>query len=232
MDPAQSTALWLRVPPLSRLVPDGVFDAFGWCESTLVEWRRPVAGFDASTRLTAANPPRMVFVLRGPCDWLPRELARLHVPGLGLDDEWALAPYAIDDATDELHARRVPPGSLLWLAAESYNALFWGLHDWCHFHNHGPFDEVAWTELQCDAAALSWLWQNRRAIGLGEEAWERTAAEALALARARFDAEGIAFDPAELLTRSRASASSSRARSSGARARGGARRARSTTGRR
>jgi hypothetical protein len=232
VDLAQSTAVRLRVPPLPRLVPDGVFDAFGWCETGLLEWRRPVSGFDASTRLTAANPPRMVFVLRGPCDYLPRELARLHVPGLGLEDEWALAPYGIDDATDELYARRVRPGSLLWLAADSVNALFWGLHDWSHFHNHGPFEEVGWTELQCDAAALSWLWHNRRAIGMDEEAWGRTVAEAVGLARARFHAEGIGFDPEELLTRSRAWVSSSRARSSGEGGRGGARRARSTTGRR
>ncbi len=220
----------LRVPPVPRIVPDGVFDAFGWCETDLLEWRRPSTGFLASTRLTDGNPARMVFVLREPCDFLPRELARLHATGLGLEDEWALAPYGIDDATDELFARRVAPGRLLWLAADNLNALFWGLHDWSHFHNHGPFERVAWTELQCDAAALSWLWLNRRAIGLDERTWARARDEVALLSRARFVAEGIAFDP-DLLSRSRASASASRARSRGGRARARSRGARTTTGR-
>lgn len=137
----------------------------------------------------------MVFVLHADgADWpgafLPRELARLHAIGLGLGDEDALAPWAIDDATDGLYARRLRPRDVLWLAADNLNALFWGLHDWAHFHNHGPFVEVAWTELQCDTSALAWLWINRDRVPLSEAAWERVRREVEALARGRFAAEG------------------------------------------
>ena len=127
----------------------------------------------------------MVFVLHGRSDFLPRELARLHAFGLGLADEEALAPWGIDDATDGLYAHRVRPRDALWLAADNLNALFWGLHDWAHFHNHGPFEQRAWTELQCDASALAWLWKNRerdrpRERGLGARA--RRGGQALARA--------------------------------------------------
>jgi hypothetical protein len=137
----------------------------------------------------------MVFVIHdhvGPEErgWIPRELARLHAFGLGMDDEEALAPWAIDDATDGLHARRVRPRDIFWLAADNVNALFWGLHDWAHFHNHGPFTEVAWTELQCDACALAWLWRNRVLVPLDDAAWDRIRAEVEALAAQRFAAEG------------------------------------------
>jgi hypothetical protein len=146
----------------------------------------------------------MVFVMHrredgspaGP--FLPRELACLHAPGLGLTDEEALAPWAIDDATDELWARRVRPRDVFWLAADNMNALFWGLHDWAHFHSHGPFDQRAWTELQCDAAALAWLWANRDVVPEGERTWERVRQEAAALSRARFAAEGRELDEALL----------------------------------
>ena len=89
----------------------------------------------------------------GAAEFLPRELARLHAFGYGLEEEWALAPYAIDDATDLLFEKRTTPNGTLWLAADGLRALAWGLHDWAHFHNHGPFEERAWTELQCDASA-------------------------------------------------------------------------------
>ena len=31
----------LATPPVLRVVPDGVFDAFGWCDSDALEWRAP-----------------------------------------------------------------------------------------------------------------------------------------------------------------------------------------------
>jgi hypothetical protein len=136
----------------------------------------------------------MAFVFTRDCEFLPRELARLHVGELAADDEWALAPYAIDEATDELYARRVPPGEVLCLAARSLDGLVWGLHDWCHFHNHGPFDEPAWTEVQCDASALVWLWQNRAILGLDAARWEERRARLEAVARRRFEAEGLPFE--------------------------------------
>ncbi len=183
----------LETPPLPLLVPPGTFDpgGFCWCASTEIEWRRPGAAIDLSTSHDGSDPTNMVFVMRGPCDFLPVELARLHAPGLGLTTEMALAPYAIDDATDELYARRVPPASLLWLAADNLNALFWGLHDWCHFHNHGPFVDRAYTELQCDAAALCWIRRNAGTIGLDAGRWGRLRQEAEAQARSYFAAEGI-----------------------------------------
>jgi hypothetical protein len=136
----------------------------------------------------------MVFVMRGLCTFLPGEPARLHAFGLGLTDEVALAPWAIDDATDELYTRGVRPRDVLWLAADNLNALFWGLHDWAHFHSHGPFEQRAWTELQCDATALAWLWTNRDRVPLDKSEWERIRLEAKALSKARFAAEGRDFD--------------------------------------
>jgi hypothetical protein len=181
-------------------VPEGVFDDFGWCESDTLEWRRPAGVWDASAAVDGSDPARMVFVAQrrsdgsSAADFLPREPASVHAFGLGLTDEEALAPWAIDDATDQLHTRRVRPREVLWLAADNLNALFWGLHDWAHFHNHGPFEQRAWTELQCDATALAWLWTNRAAIPLSTDAWERVRREALALSRTRFANEGLALD--------------------------------------
>jgi hypothetical protein len=184
----------LATLPVDLLVPDSVFDAYGWCASRTLEWRRP-ASWASGAEVTATNPSRMAFVMREPCEFLPQELARLHVGGLGLTDEWALAPHAIDDATDELFARRVQPESLFWLAASDLPGLVWGLHDWAHFHNHGPFDARALTELQCDATALVWLWVNREAIGIDEALWERTRLSLAGVAAARFADEGEAFAP-------------------------------------
>jgi len=196
----------LAVPPVACVTPPGVFDAFGWCASDFIEWRRPAGRWDDATRLDGSDPTRMVFVLYGahgermrsadvrgatPGDFLPRELARLHAIGLGLTDEEALAPWGIDAATDELYARRVRPRDVLWLAADNLNALFWGLHDWAHFHNHGPFEERAWTELQCDLSALGWLWLNRREVVLAEDAWERVRLGVVELTRQRFADEGL-----------------------------------------
>lgn len=192
----------LATPPTACIVPQGVFDAFGWCASDELEWRRKPAYFDDCTPIDGADPARMVFVVHahlpaGERAFLPRELARVHATGLGLDDEEALAPWAIDDATDGLHAQGRRPRDILWLAADNLNALFWGLHDWAHFHNHGPFVQVAWTELQCDASALAWLWANRDRVPLSAAVWERVRNEVTSLSRARFAAEGLAFARAE-----------------------------------
>jgi hypothetical protein len=184
----------LRTPAPRRIVPSDVFDAFGWCESDTLEWRRPAGIWDSSTPVDGSDPARMVFVLQGAGVFLPREPARVHAFGLGLGDEEALAPWAIDDATDGLWARRVRPRDAMWLAADNLNALFWGLHDWAHFHNHGPFEQRAWTELQCDATALAWLWANRERVPLADTIWERVRREVLALSRARFTAEGLDLD--------------------------------------
>ena len=132
----------LQTRPIPCIVPEGVFDAYGWSSSDVLEWRAP-HGWSRDGRVTADNPARMVFVMKSELLFLPRELARMHVPGLGLSEEWALAPYGIDDATDELYAHRVSPGDALWLAADSLAGVFWGLHDWAHFHSHGSFTERA-----------------------------------------------------------------------------------------
>ena len=150
---------------MSCVVRDGVFDAWSWCASDVLVWRRPPRPLDATRAIDGTNPPGLLFVAAGDASFLPCELARLHAPGWGFDDELVLAPYAIDDATDGLYARRVRPRDVFFLAADSLAALVWGLHDWVHFHNHGPFDDPATTELQCDLVALAWLRANRDAIG-------------------------------------------------------------------
>ncbi|HEY2510570.1 MAG TPA: hypothetical protein VGI39_06930 [Polyangiaceae bacterium] len=182
-------------PPVPLLVPGAVFDAFGWSPSARLDWGRPAGRpLERSTKVTSANPPGMVFVMRGECTFLPRELAALHVAEMGFTQEWALAPWGIDDATDLLFEHRTAPEQLLWLATGSIAGLFWGLHDWAHFHNHGPFEERALTELQCDAAALAWMWTNRPAIDLTEEEWERVRGEVVGVGRARFAEEGKPFE--------------------------------------
>lgn len=194
----------LRVPALPRVrlatndddraLEERVFDAWAWCASDVLEWRTPMASqtLDKSVSLSAENPADLVFVFREGADssFLPRELARFHARGYGLDEEWALAPYAIDDATDLLYERRVAPRELFWLAAASLRALVWGLHDWAHFHNHGPFDEPSHTELACDLVALAWLRINRESVGVDDEDLERVARELAALSQARFLREG------------------------------------------
>jgi hypothetical protein len=188
----------LSTPPVARIVPDDVFDAFGWCESDTLEWRRPSSRWDTRARITSKNPARMAFVMHQTCEFLPRELAKLHVRDLGLEEQWALAPWAIDAATDDLFEHRARPRDIFWLAAESVEGLVWGLHDWAHFHSHGPFDARAWTELQCDATALAWLWINRGDIGIDEDDWDRVRREVVALSRARFAEEGQPFDESVL----------------------------------
>jgi hypothetical protein len=194
----------LQTPPLPRLVPDGVFDAFAWCASDGLAWGRPGdQAFDTASEVTSANPAGMVFVMTGDVAFLPREVAKLHAAWLGetglvgLDEEWALAPWAIDEATDTLFERRARPGEHLWLAASSVASLFWGLHDWAHFHNHGPFERRAWTELQCDVSALAWLDVNRAVleeVGVGAEVRERVRREVEEVAAARFAEETSEID--------------------------------------
>src|SRR5262249_40765590 len=143
------------------------------------------------------------FVMKRDVEFLPRELARLHAFGLGLSDEWALAPYAIDDATDELFARRVPPNDLFWLAADNLNALYWGLHDWADFDNHCPFEQRALNELQCDAAALAWISRNRSRVEINDARFDRLEREIVTLAAKRLEAEGVAWPVRDAIERAR-----------------------------
>jgi hypothetical protein len=174
-----------------------VFDEFGWCASDRLTWWRPHAEnrWDITSRVTSRNPAGMVFLLEESGAFLPSELAHLHARGYDFAvDERVLVPWGIDLATDELCARRLRPRDALSLATDSLAGLVWGLHDWVHFHNHGPFEEVAWTELQCDFAALAWLWINRDAAGVDETAWERVRSDLVELSRERFAGEQKSFD--------------------------------------
>lgn len=169
--------LLLRTPPLPLLVDPSVFDGFSWVASSALEWRCLGPLVDNSV---SEDPTGMAFVFRRAIEGIPTELARLHVGrAYGLSDEQCLAPYAIDHGTDELFAQRVEPTTALWLAANNLDALYWGLHDWAHFHNHGDFVERAANELQCDCAALCWLWINRADIGLTRERWSALRREVL-----------------------------------------------------
>jgi hypothetical protein len=166
----------LATPPLPRLVPAETFDAFSWCASNTLEWRCPGDAITLNA-LDDALPLGMAFVFRTDFAPLPGEFAWLHTGraqahALGITDEKCLAPYALDDATDELFAHRRAPGEVFWLATDNVNALYWSLHDWSHFHNHGSFDDRPATEYQCDVAALAWLWINRDALPLPEAHWE------------------------------------------------------------
>lgn len=181
----------LQVPPVPLRVPPAVFDAFGWSVSFELTCRYPDAGLARVPSLSADNPAGMAFVFTAPCDFLPQELAKLHVSELAHEGEWVLAPYAIDDATDLLYERGVAPSSVLCLATRSLAGLFWGLHDWAHFHNHGPFEERAYTEHQCDFAALTWLRGNAAALGIDAETLAEVDAVVKEIGRARFAAEGI-----------------------------------------
>jgi hypothetical protein len=181
--------IWLDVPPMPRIVDADVFDAWSWCASDQVEWHR-LNDFRTTGRIDGDNPPGLAFVLRGAAPFLPTELASLHVPG-ARETERVLAPWAIDDATDGFHAHGARPRDLLWLHAASLPALVWGLHDWVHFHNHGPFDRPAMTELQCDLVAIAWLRRNASAIGVGAAEICAVARDLAALSRARFEAERL-----------------------------------------
>lgn len=177
---ASVTTTMLATPPLPLLVDASVFDGFNWVTSTALEWRR--LGELRDNSLTE-DPSAMAFVFRSRdgVEGVPSELARLHVGrAYGLDDELCLAPYAIDDATDQLFEQRIEPASALWLATDNLDGLYWGLHDWAHFHSHGAFYERAANELQCDVSALCWLWINREKIGLAHDRWSRLREDVLA----------------------------------------------------
>jgi hypothetical protein len=194
-EPSLATRIELVTPPIARVVPEHVFDAYGWCESDRLTLWRPRDRWDEVTRVTSQNPPGMVFLLEAAGAFLPSELARLHAVGYGFEDETVLVPWGIDHATDTLWERRQRPREALSLATDSLAGLVWGMHDWAHFHNHGPFEEVAWTELQCDLASLSWLWVNRTALGVSESKWEAARRDLLALSRERFAGERKELDP-------------------------------------
>jgi hypothetical protein len=157
-----------EVPALPRLVSAETFDfdGFGWCSSTALTVRMPKV-LSRTEPVTGENPGEMLFLLRGEALFLPKELAYLHLADLSPQalGEWSLAPYAIDDATDELFARKLTPAPWMTLVTRSVRGLFWGLHDWSHFHNHGPFINIPETELQCDLAALHWMRLNISAWG-------------------------------------------------------------------
>lgn len=175
--------VWLQTPPLPLLVAPETFDDFGWCPSDVLAWRCPTPSLTLND-LDDALPLGMAFVFHAPWEALPAELAWLHVgrrnaDALGLGESMALAPYALDDATDAFHAHRRRPRDTLWLVTDNANALYWSLHDWSHFHNHGSFDDRPSTELQCDAAALYWLWINRARAGVPDAHWERLRVGAL-----------------------------------------------------
>jgi hypothetical protein len=142
----------------------------------------------------------MAFVLRAPWDAVPVELARLHVGrAYGMGDAWALAPYGIDDATDALFEHKRVPSETFWLAADNLNALFWGLHDWVHFHNHGPFEDPTSTELQCDLTALCWSWINREALPLSEAQWRSLHDQVVRVHRDRIERQSPQFASSEAL---------------------------------
>lgn len=191
-----STRVVLSVPSMPRVVADGVFDAWAWCPSDVLEWERPRADREAGSPLDTRaaidgqNPAGLCFVMHAECTYLPRELAALHAPGHGFREEWALAPYGIDDATDRLYEHRRRPREVLFLAARDLSSLVWGLHDWVHFHNHGPFDDPPTTELQCDLMALAWLRRNRELVEVDSAAIERVARQLAALAARRFADDG------------------------------------------
>lgn len=180
----------LRVPAMPCVIEGGVFDAWSWCASdTLAWWRLGDEPLEADVSLDTTNPSDLVFLMHDPSQapMLPREQAKLHARGFGLDDDaWALAPYAIDDATDLLHEHRVRPRDALTLLAPSLPALVWGLHDWAHFHNHGPFDDPPLTELGCDLLALHWLRVNQSELALPDAVLVRIALELAAVTRRRF----------------------------------------------
>lgn len=180
----------LSTAPIPRLVDSAVLPDFEWAAPRWLDVLLPDAGVDPRDAVTADNPPRMLFlVAEGAAVTLPTEPGALHLPGLP-DAARVLAPWAIDDATDAFFEARVPPEEVLVLATDSLRGLFWGLHDWAHFHSHGPFDRVAETELQCDVAALVWLSDNRAALAVAPLQLERIAADVVALWHDRFTAEG------------------------------------------
>jgi hypothetical protein len=182
----------LRVLPTPCIVPAGVFDAYSWHESSELLLRMPASGLAQGAALSDENPPEMAFLFHGPEQaWLalPRELASFHAPSLSRNSEYVLAPYAIDDATDAFYIQNVNPSEQLLLATTTLRGVFWGLHDWCHFHNHGAFEERALTELQCDVTALTWLHANADILECSAEGLQSLATRVIAVSETRFREE-------------------------------------------
>jgi hypothetical protein len=179
------------VPPIPCIVSAETFDfdGFGWCASTTLAVRMS-SSLSHAEPVTGENPGEMLFLLRGEALFLPKELAYLHLADLSPEarGEWSLAPYAIDDATDELFARKLSPAPWMTLVTRSVRGLFWGLHDWSHFHNHGPFTNIPETELQCDVAALHWMRLNMNAWGGSRGELQGIASHVFAHALKRFTA--------------------------------------------
>lgn len=152
-----------------------------------LSWSFPKGALPLRGSIARENPAGMAFVFRRERSALPAELAKLHVPWIEDERALVLAPYAIDDATDTLFEHRLSPRAIFYLAARDLPGLFWGLHDWVHFHNHGPFEQRAWTEFQCDMTARAWLALNACAISMPNEVGPQIAA----LSAERFHEEGI-----------------------------------------
>jgi hypothetical protein len=177
----------LDVPATPCWVPLDVFDAYGWCASDTLTLTAP-APVLRHLPVSAENPGEMLFVIETPPPFvLPREAAAGHAPRWFDAATHILAPYAIDDATDGFFEHRVAPRAHLSLWTDSVRGVFWGLHDWCHFHNHGPFEQRALTELQCDATALYWLARNADHLGLDATAWRTLCNQVIDLTLARVD---------------------------------------------
>jgi hypothetical protein len=160
-----------RLAPVRCVTPGDVWDDYGWCPPTFVTVRTLDSLGNAFAPPSMKNPEDLWFVVKNrrllqtsTLAPLPIELGEVHTRTLTQRDEWVLAPYGIDDATDFLWEARIAADDVFELATKSVAGLFWGLHDWCHFHNHGPFIERAWTELQCDLSALAWI--LHQSIGL------------------------------------------------------------------
>ena len=181
----------LAVPPCPNLAPEGVFDAYAWCASDTLSVLAPDGGIAPGRPLSGDNPPGFAFVFHGPQFGLPAEPGELHLPGLLPAGSMVLAPYAIDEATDGLYEQMIAPNAVFSLAVVRFDALYWALHDWCHFHNHGPFVQRAWTELCCDATALTWLNINARLVGLQAHEQDELARAVHKLCTQRFADEGL-----------------------------------------
>jgi hypothetical protein len=193
----------LQTPPVACIVPENVFDGFGWCASASLRVRSAQAqlrcGAADIDALTSDNPAGMLFIVHGACPQdLPLESAEGHTSHAALNAAQVLAPWAIDDATDSLFATRTAPHSVLSLWTRDFAGLYWGLHDWSHFHNHGPFEARAWTELQCDFAALCWVHANRTVLDVAEGVGTQLAQRVIALSEARFQAENLQSPRAHL----------------------------------
>lgn len=183
----------LSTTSVECLVDAAVLPAFEWSTPRWLDVCL-IDPFDRDSPITADNPPRMLFHVHSANTLaLPTELGALHLAGLDSDLQ-VLAPWAIDDATDRLFATQTPAEEVLALITDSLRGVFWGLHDWAHFHSHGPFERVAETELQCDLAALAWMWDNREVLTLDAQTMLALATRVAELWRARFRAEERALD--------------------------------------